>query len=292
MTANVETPKFDPTQYKETTREQWQQAAEAWHRWGPTLETWLGEATEVMLDLAHVGTGSRVLDVAAGAGGQSITAARRVGPDGTVLATDISPHILEYAAAEVVAAGTKNVATRTMDGESLEVDEGFYDAVISRVGLIYFPNQQAALRGALRALQPGGYLSAIVYSTPDRNEFFSIPVGVIRERAKLPPPAPGQPGPFSLGAPGVIESAYEQGGFVDVETRLVPAPLRLPSAAECVRFERESFGALHQMLSGLDDDGREEAWTEIERRLTQFEGADGFVGPCEIVVAAGRKPKT
>ncbi len=280
---------FDPALYKETTREQWQEAAAAWHRWGPQLEAWLGEATEVMLDLARVGAGDHVLDVAAGAGGQSIAAARRVGPQGRVLATDISANILEYAEREARSAGLANVATRVMDGEDLSVEEAFYDAVISRVGLIYFPDQQRALGGMFRALAPGGRVSAIVYSSPERNEFFSIPVSIIRRRAQLPPPAPGQPGPFSLGGEGVLAAAYERAGFRDVEVRVVPAPLRLASAAECVRFERESFGALHQMLAGLDEAGREEAWEEIEQELVRFEGADGFTGPCELVVAAGTR---
>ena len=82
---------FDPAAYKTATRAQWEEAAEAWDAWGPTLERWLGPATELMLDLAAVGPGSRVLDVAAGAGGQTLAAARRAGPDGRVLATDISP---------------------------------------------------------------------------------------------------------------------------------------------------------------------------------------------------------
>lgn len=85
------TSTFDPIAYKATTQEQWQAAAEAWHRWGPTIEQWLGEATETMLDLAGVGEGARVPDVAAGAGGQTLTAARRVGPAGRVLASDIAP---------------------------------------------------------------------------------------------------------------------------------------------------------------------------------------------------------
>jgi SAM-dependent methyltransferase len=280
---------FDPAVYKETTREQWQDAAEAWHRWGPELEAWLGEATEVMLDLARIGSGANVLDVAAGAGGQSIAAARRVGPEGRVLATDISSNILEYAERQARGAGLANVATRVMDGEDLAVEDSFYDAVISRLGLIYFPDQQRALREALRALKPGGRVAAIVYSTPERNEFFSIPVSIIRRRAQLPPPSPGQPGPFSLGGEGLLAGAYEQAGFRDVEVRMVPAPLRLASAAECVRFERESFGALHQMLAGLDEAGREEAWEEIERELGRFEDPDGFTGPCELVVAAGAR---
>jgi 2-polyprenyl-3-methyl-5-hydroxy-6-metoxy-1,4-benzoquinol methylase len=77
---------FDPVRYKETTRQQWQEAALAWHRWDPVFDRWLGPATELMLDLAGVGAGTRVLDVAAGSGGQSIAAAQR---GAVVLATDI-----------------------------------------------------------------------------------------------------------------------------------------------------------------------------------------------------------
>jgi ubiquinone/menaquinone biosynthesis C-methylase UbiE len=280
---------FDAAAYKRGTREQWQNAASAWHRWGPQLEAWLGPATELMLDLAQVGTGGRVLDVAAGAGGQTLAAARRVGADGAVLATDISPAILEHASGEARRAGLANVATREMDGEHIEVQPESFDAVISRVGLIYFPDQQAALTGMRRALRKGGRVAAIVYSTPDHNRFFSIPVSIIRRRAGLPPPLPGQPGPFSLGAAGVLKQAYEQAGFRDIEVRVVEAPLHLASAAECVRFEQESFGALHQMLSGLDEAAQEAAWTEIQTELSQFEGPSGFSGPCELLVAVGTK---
>ena len=281
---------FNPAAYKATTRAQWEQAAEAWHRWGPRLEAWLGEATDLMLDLARVADGSRVLDVAAGAGGQSIAAARRVGVSGAVLATDISPAILRLAEAEAVRAGHTNLAFREMDGEALEVEDGFYDAVISRVGLIYFPDRTRALAGMRRALRSGGRLAAITYSTPEANAFFSIPVSIIRERAQLPPPLPGQPGPFSLGAPGALEEALEHAGFTDVEVLRVEAPLRLASAAECLRFERESFGALHQMLSGLDDAEQEAVWAEIQDRLGQFDGPNGFVGPCELLVGSGSRP--
>jgi len=280
---------FDPVRFKETTREQWDTAAEAWHRWGPALEDWLGEATELMFDLARIGAGDRVLDVAAGAGGQTLAAARRVGPEGAVLATDISAAILEHAAADATREGLVNVATRAMDGEALEVEDGTFDAAISRLGVIYFPDRQRSLAEIHRALRPGGRVAAIVYSTPDRNEFFSVPVSIIRRRAELPQPAPGQPGPFSLGAPGALEAELEAAGFTDVEVRRVDAPVRMPSSADCLRFEQESFGALHQMLSGLDEAGRRAAWDEIGAALAAYDGPDGFVGPCELIVAAGRR---
>jgi ubiquinone/menaquinone biosynthesis C-methylase UbiE len=280
---------FDPIQYKETTREQWQTAAEAWNHWGPTLAQWLDPATEVMLDMTGISAGSRVLDVAAGTGGQTLLAARRVGPTGFVLATDIAPRILAFAAEAARQAGLSNVKTRVLDGEHLDIEDNSFDAVISRVGLIYFPDQQKALTGMHRVLKPGGKMAAIVYSTPEHNRFFSIPVSVIRRRAQLPPPLPGQPGPFSLGSPGVLEAAYTNAGFRDVQTRIVPAPVRMASAAECVRFERESFGALHQMLASLDATGRGAAWEEIAQELRSFEGAGGFEGPCELIIGVGTK---
>lgn len=61
----------------------------------------------------------------------------------------------------------------------------------------------------------------------------------------------------------------------------------MASSADCVRFERESFGALHQMLAGLDDAGQQAAWDEIAEALAAFDGPDGFAGPCELKVAVG-----
>lgn len=100
---------------------------------------------------------------------------------------------------------------------------------------------------------------------------------------------PGQPGPFSLGAEGVIEKAFMQAGFINVKSLRVDSPLHLAFAEDCVRFEKESFGALHQMLSGLSDTEKQTVWEEIEQELKQFETEKGFVGPCEMVVAVGEK---
>jgi hypothetical protein len=75
----------------------------------------------------------------------------------------------------------------------------------------------------------------------------------------------------------------------EATVRAVDAPVRFSSAAECVRFERESFGALHAMLANVPQADRDRAWAEIESELRQFEGPGGFVGPCELLVGAARK---
>lgn len=281
---------FDPVRFKDTSRQQWDTAAEAWDRWSPLLGRWLGPVTELMLDMTSVRQGSRVLDVAAGAGEQTLAAARRVGPSGYVLATDISPGILEYAARNAELAGLGNVETLVVDGEALdEIHAEPFDAVISRVGLIYFPDQHAALTGMKQHLRPGGRVGAITYAAADNNGFFSGPVGIIRRRAALPAPLPGQPGPFSLGNPDVLAKRLTDAGFTKVEIATVDAPLRLASAEECLQFEQESFGALHQMLAGLSASEQDEAWNEIEEHLKTYEQNGRFNGPCQMLVAAATK---
>ena len=282
------TTTFDPVAFKSTTREQWQDAADAWHRWGGFVGDWLHDATETMFELAHLAPGSHVLDVAAGAGEQSLRAARRVGPTGRVLATDIAPELLDRCARDAAREGLTQVEVLELDGEaSGTLPPGSFDAALSRVGLIYFPDRAGALRGIHSALRDGGRFAAVVYSTPEANAFFSVPVRVIRARAGLPAPGPGLPGPFSLGGPGVLADALAGAGFEDVEVRAVPSPVRLATAAECVRFQKESFGALHQLMRGLDPAEREDVWLEVTEELRAFEGASGFVGPCEMLVGGG-----
>jgi hypothetical protein len=87
----------------------------------------------------------------------------------------------------------------------------------------------------------------------------------------------------------VLEDAFTKAGFSEVRAERIQAPLRMESAAACLRFEQESFGALHQMLSSLDETGRQAAWQEVGRALHEFERDGAFVGPCELVVAVGTK---
>lgn len=285
--ARILTQDFDPVAFKETTRTQWQNAAASWYSWEATLDAWLGPVTDAMLDLAKLKLGDRVLDLGAGTGEPSLSAAKRVGPSGHVVATDISSNILEFAAQTARDRGLANLETRVMDGEKPDLPDATFDAVLSRLGLIYFPDRDGALRSARRLLKSGGRVVLASFSTPEQNRFFSIPISVIRRRARLAPPVPGLPGPFSLGAPGVMEDTLRRAGFADPTVQVLRTPLKLASAAECVRFERESFGALKQMLAALPDAEQDAVWEEIEQELRSFQSDAGFEAGTELVIGSG-----
>ena len=114
-----------------------------------------GLATELMLDLAEIRTGIRVLDVAAGTGDQTLMAAERVGPTGYVLATDVSASMLKLAADAAREGGFTNVETRVMDAENIDLDVDSFDAVICQLGLFLFSNPANTLRSMRRVVRSG-----------------------------------------------------------------------------------------------------------------------------------------
>ncbi len=282
-------PSFDAAKYKNAQREQWNQDGAAWRRWTPTLDHWYGEVTLQMLDAARIQPGQRILDIATGAGEPAVSAAERVGPGGYVLATDIAEGIVELALEVAQERGLKQIETRAMDGEKLDLPDASFDAVLCRLGLMYMPHPVTALREWRRALRAGGRVAVVVFSTPDRNNWGALPASIIRRRAQLPPPVPGQPGPFSLGAPGVLESVFRQAGFADPEVRAVPVPLKAASAAEYVQVAREAFGAFNAMMAHLPPQERESVWNEVEDSMRSFESSGGFEVPGECLVGAATK---
>lgn len=277
---------FDPAAYKQAIKEEWGLAAEGWHRWIPTINEWLQAATETMLDHADVASGHRVVDIAAGDGGQSVAAAQRVGTSGEVLATDIAPEFVDLANAVATRMGLSQLRAQTMDAESLTLPDDHFDAAISRLGLMYLPALPTALAEIRRVLRPGGRLSAIVFTSAEQTPFFSIPVRLIRAKRGLPPPEPGLPGPFSLGAPGVLADHLRTAGYRDVREQVIQAPLRLASARECVQWRREASGTINQMVSGMDAAEQQTLGAEMEDALRQFETTDGFESPCELLICS------
>ena len=162
----------------------WDQAAEGWDRHSPMLAAWLKESTTAMLDAAGVAPGARVLDVAAGAGEQTLEIARRVGPRGYVLATDISPRILELAQHKLRRAGFAEVATRVADAQALGAAvgpmDGTFDAAVSRLGLMFCAQPLLALAGMRAALRPGGRFAALVFGPPQGNPCIALMMAMMR----------------------------------------------------------------------------------------------------------------
>jgi len=271
--------------------EKWglKESADWWSAGQAARQQIYGAATEMMLDLASVHAGSRVLDIAAGSGESTLMAARRVGPTGYALAADVSASMLKVAAEAARKEGTTNMETRVMNAENLEVDADSFDAVICRIALMLFPNPAKALNEMRRMVISGGKVAVMVYSALEKNPYWGIFHEAVRRLGKIPPPAPGEPWMFALGDPAALEGLYNVAGFLNVSVHVAPIPRRFPSAAGAVGNMRKAAGDVKELMNRLNEADRDLAWKEIEQQFGQFEGPNGFEVPGEVLVAVGTK---
>jgi SAM-dependent methyltransferase len=271
--------------------EKWglKESADWWSAGQAARQQVYGAATDMMLDLAGVQEGSRVLDVAAGTGESTLMAARRVGPMGHVLAADVSASMLSVATESARKEGFTNVETRVMNAEHLTLDSDSFDAVICRMALMLFPNPAKALTEMRRVVKPGGKVGVIVHFALEKNPYREIPLQIIRRLGNIPPPAPGEPWMFALGDPGALEDVYRRAGFLDLSVQELSIKRHSPSAADTVKNMRKGAGDLKELMNRLSEADRELAWAEIEEQFRRFEGPTGLEMPGEVLIGVGIK---
>lgn len=278
-------------EYREASREQWSDAAASWARAAEEEETGASRvATAWMLEAADLRAGERVLELACGAGRVGLQAAGRVGAAGSVLCTDFSEAMVDAVAERVERLGVSNVSTRVLDAEHIDLgDEGF-DAVLCRFGYMLMADPLQALRESGRALRPGGRLVLAVWGSGESNPWLSAILGALMDHLNAPPPQPGAPGPFSLGAPDRLKTLVEQAGLAEVEVVEVEAKQRYDSLEAWWEEILDVSGPLTTMLNALAEEDRARIHAAALAEAEQFGGEDKAIFPASIVCAHALKP--
>jgi SAM-dependent methyltransferase len=169
---------------------------EVWRRYDADEVRLSAPLSERMLDLADLGPGSRVLDLATGRGEPALRAAHRVGPSGRVVGVDSSPEMLRLARARADVEGLANLELVTTPAEQLERVVGPFDATLARWGLMYLQQPVAALSAARRVMKLGAPLVAAVWAEPERVSYFTVPRRALQPHHAVPPQDPDAPGTF------------------------------------------------------------------------------------------------
>jgi ubiquinone/menaquinone biosynthesis C-methylase UbiE len=267
-------------------RQQATEQASWWERITELRQRLYGAATTRMLEAAHLKPGDHVLDIAAGTGDQSRQAARMVGSAGSVLATDISPKMLDVAARLAKQERMSNVTTQVMDAERLDLPTNRYDAVISRFGLMLIPDRHQALREIWRVLKPGGWLAALVWSTPERNPLFILDDAIIARFVQEEKPAVQRSDPFSLADAAHFASVLGAAGFRPVQVHTLPLTFSFPSCEELTAWWGPQFA---HVLAALEPASRQRLLEEAHQAVRPFERSQGIVAPAEVLLGVGRK---
>jgi ubiquinone/menaquinone biosynthesis C-methylase UbiE len=257
----------DSNTVKDEQRQYWNDAAEGWSKNDARLRKSGEPVTRLLLELAGVAPGKRVLDIASGTGEPGLPAAEAVGPNGHVLLTDQSEEMLGVARAKAEERGLSNVEFRVVDGESLDVEPGSFDAATCRWGIMFMPEPVRCLRSVHRALKPGGRVAIAVWGRPDLNPFFTVPVAVLMQHKAIQRPAPGEPGVFAFADRSRLAAVLTEAGFRDIVLDDLRLPMAVYDTAEEYWESLTNSGAIAKDLRDVSPEVREAIRRDLFERV-------------------------
>ncbi len=285
----MEATQIDAGEFRAGQRRDWETASKGWREWNKLIDDATGAVSRRLVELAGIGPGDRVLDVAAGYGEPSLTAAKVVGPEGSVVASDISTGMLAFGRERAAAAGVENIEFLESDASSLDFPEASFDAALSRWGIIFEPEAEAAAARVRGFLKPGARMAISSWGPPDRAPMISMPMMTAMQRLGVAPPPPGTPGPLSRPTPEAIGGLLQGGGFSDVQVEELQVGFEWDSPEEFTRYVKDIVAPITAMVSKHPPDVQEETWAAITEAAREHAAPDGKVRFDNLVLlASGR----
>jgi SAM-dependent methyltransferase len=266
----------------------WASVAGAWSDHATYVDRRAAGVTAALLDATDPRPGARVLELACGAGGTGLAAARRVVPGGEVVLSDVAPAMTAIAARRAAELGLDGVRTRTLDLEAIDEPDGAYDVVLCREGLMFASDPAAAVREVRRVLRAGGRAGIAVWGPRERNPWLGLVLDAAAETLGRPVPQPGRPGPFALEDRDRLADLLADAGFTDVAVEEVATPLQAPSLDEWWRGRVAMAGPLERILAGLPEEARAAMRDRARTAAARYDSPAGVAMPGVTLVASAR----
>jgi SAM-dependent methyltransferase len=285
----MEAKQIDPAEFREKQRDQWNGAAAGWNEHSEFMDKYAGVVSERLVEMARIKEGDRVLDVACGYGEPALTAARKVGSDGSVVATDISAEMLNFGRQRAAADGVENIEFMQSDANSLDFPSESFDAAVSRWGIIFDPDGEGAAAKVRAFMRPGGWFAISSWGPPERVPFLAIPMKTAMAKLEIPPPPPGTPGPLSRPTDEAIGGLLEGGGFSSVEVEEFEIGFEVDSAEEFTQFTKAIAAPIVAMISAHTEDVQRETWDAITEAVRERADDGGrIILANQVLIAAGQ----
>ena len=285
----MEATQIDAAEFRGKQQQDWNSAASGWRKWSELIDKQAGGISQRLVELAGVMPGNRVLDVAAGYGEPTLTAAQAAGPEGSVVATDISAEMLAYGRERAATAGLENIEFIEADASALDFSEASFDAAVSRWGIIFEPDGEGAAARVRGFLKPGARMAISSWGAPDEVPFLAIPMRTAMQRLGIDPPPPGTPGPLSRPTPEALGGLLEGGGFSNVEVERANVMFEFDSPEEFTTFIREIAPPISKLIDPHPPEVQQETWAAITEAIAEVADGDGKVKlPSAVLLAVGQ----
>jgi enediyne biosynthesis protein CalE5 len=273
----MESRAIDPVAFRDTQKESWDGAAAGWKKWSGWWDQFASPVSERLVELAGVEPGSHVLDVAAGFGEPAMTAARKAGPEGRVVATDISAEMLAFGRERASEAGVGNLEFMQSDANSLDFPHESFDAAVSRWGIIFEPDGEGTAERVRGFLKPGSRFAISSWGPPERSPMLGLPMKAALDFLDQEPPPAGTPGPLSRPTPEAIGGLLQGGGFSDVLTEGTEITCDWTSPEDFAVYIKDVVAPITAMVEAHPPEVQEQAWKAVADSVRDHTEPDGKV---------------
>lgn len=217
----------------------------------------------------------RIADIGCGGGGTTLTIYDQAPAGSVVHGFDISSTLVDAARER---AGRDGPRFEVSDVATAPVPERRYDRLLSRFGVVFFDDPNAAFGRLRRWLTPGGRLALAAWGPPADNPWMTLVRDIVAEFGELRAPEPDAPGPFRYAQPDRLLAILEGAGFSDLQVHQWSGTLSIGGglgAQDAAAFALASFSSFAEVLAAAGDGALAAAQRELTRRLHahQREGA-------------------
>lgn len=270
--------------------QQWQETSSYWAIHQDTIRSMFDPLTRELIEQAGIVGGHSILDVAGGAGEPSLTIAETVGPGGSVMCTDLVAEMVAAAEREARRRGLENVQFRQCSADSLPFADDSFDATVSRLGVMFFPDPLKALQEMLRATKRGGRIALAVWGKSEFNPYSYVVTDVLERHIPTGPVDPHAPDAFRFAEPGKLAQVLKDAGANDVTESVFKFDLAAPlSPEEFWTFRSEISDSLREKLKKLPAAQREQIRREVLEAASEYFPDGRMRFPAQIVVVRGTK---
>jgi ubiquinone/menaquinone biosynthesis C-methylase UbiE len=269
----------------------WETSSQYWNKHQALIEQMYAPLSRVLIEEARIVSGQAVLDVGGGSGEPSLTIASVVGSSGSVTYTDPAAGMVKAAREEAQRRGLGSIEFHQCPAEQLPFADGSFDAVVSRLSSMFFPDVVTGLREMLRVVKPNSRVSCLVWSGREANPFFSVVTEVLDRFVPADVEEEDAQAAFRFAALGKLAKLLEEAGATSVTERAFDFSIEAPITVEQFwQLRTEMSDTFRKKLARLVPDQVAAIKYVVQKKVGSYFKTGGMVFPGQVLLVTGEKP--